>query len=158
MMSKDSSLHHQKVTELYRKIGWQIPDAPEMIADDWRASQARLILEEALEVIEALGFRLRYDLDGVSSGFELTPIPPDERVTLPDLVKEACDLSVVNTAVLVGCGVPDLRVLDLVDENNLQKFGPGGYRHPDTNKWIKPPGHPKPDIASALVALGWSPN
>lgn len=37
----------------------------------------------------------------------------------------------------------------LVDENNLAKFGPGGYRR-DDGKWIKPPGHKPPAIAKAL--------
>jgi predicted HAD superfamily Cof-like phosphohydrolase len=62
------------------------------------------------------------------------------------------DLKVVTTGCLSACGIPDLYFQELVDQNNLDKFGPGGYRRED-GKWMKPPSHQPPKIAEAIVQL-----
>ena len=69
-----------------------------------------------------------------------------------ETIDGCCDLAVVTTGTLSACGVPDLPFQQAVDQNNLEKFGPGNTIR-DDGKLIKPPGHKPPDIAGILSRL-----
>jgi predicted HAD superfamily Cof-like phosphohydrolase len=71
---------------------------------------------------------------------------------MEETIDGCCDLSVVTIGTLSTLGVPDKPFLEEVDNNNLAKFGPGGYRN-DYGKWVKPPGHKPPDISRILSEL-----
>jgi predicted HAD superfamily Cof-like phosphohydrolase len=137
-----------------------VPTVPTIPDETVRRFRASLILEEALETIEALGFAIV--LRDIENNREITYWPGVStskvffsRVREPDLVEIAdgcADLSVVTVGTLSACGIPDLKLLRMVDKNNLEKFGPGSTLRED-GKLIKPPNHPKPPIKAYLESL-----
>jgi predicted HAD superfamily Cof-like phosphohydrolase len=147
------TVHQHLVEAFMKKAGQELPAAPTMPSDEIRELRATLILEEAMETIEALGF-----------GIATVPVPgvPTEDVTgrlkvwcngQPDMVEivdGCCDLAVVATGTLSACGVANMEPQMLVDDSNLRKFGPGGYKA-ENGKWIKPPNWTPPDLAGALI-------
>lgn len=122
-----------------------------------RRLRAALILEEALETIEALGFIVTGDKDTQANAQPHHMVflsdkdiqPESSPAALIEVVDGCCDISVVTTGTLSAFGVPDLPVLNLVDMNNLAKFGPGCTFRPD-GKVIKPPTHKPPEFSQAL--------
>jgi predicted HAD superfamily Cof-like phosphohydrolase len=143
--------HQKRVEELMRRAGQDVPSRPFMPSALIRKLRANLILEEALETIEALGF------DVIMRPFDNTLVLREAEP--PDLVKivDGCaDTIVVTTGTLSACGVRDQPILEAVDLNNLGKFGPGSYRRED-GKWMKPPGHVPPDLRSLLEIQSIAP-
>lgn len=144
-MSRDKSPHQQRVEMFMEKAGQAVPSKPILPDFPTRRLRAKVILEEALEAIEGLGF------EAIKK-----PWSEDwdvQEAYIPDLLKivDGCaDLSVVSVGTLSACGVADVDVMVEVDKNNLEKFGPGGYRRPEDGKWIKPPDHKPPDIKRIL--------
>lgn len=132
---------------------------PTLPSPEERLLRARLILEEALETIQGLGFGLRCAQEDPNVGYELLDMVDFafDEVDGGDLIEVAdgcADLSVVTIGTLIACGIPDQALLELVDKNNLAKFGEGGRRDEKTGKWIKPPGHQPPDVVGLLNKLG----
>jgi len=91
--------------------------------------RARLVLEEAFELVSALGVRVDVKSElQEGSGWNGALAFKDlqfEAVSAPDLIqiaKESADVSVVNVGTLIACGIEDAAVLKEVDENNLLKF------------------------------------
>ncbi len=167
MTTNTKTPHQERVEAMMNRIRMlgelpPIPSKPSIPDSKMILAQAKLILEEAFEVLEACG---------VSA--VLTGILPEERLlpgdivrrddlrlvltgpvmSLPDVAKELADLSVVTTGMFSEFGIPDESILEAVDNNNLAKFGPGGYLN-DERKWCKPPNHPKPDLKSLLGLNG----
>jgi len=146
-MSHEKSPHQQRVELFMAKAGQAVPDRPTVPDEATRRLRANLILEEALETIEALGFQVT--LKPFDGEIEVGP-----QVRDPDLEKvvDGCaDTIVVTTGTLSAFGVADVAVQAEVDNNNLSKFGPGGHRRED-GKWIKPPTWTPPDIKGILKA------
>lgn len=166
--------HQQRVELLMRKANQSVPPIVTPPTPEVAVLRARLILEEALETIEALGVSIYIDsyiqedddrgvLSEVSSDGNMILLDrrvPTARLSfeatgVPDLVgiADGCaDVSVVTTGTLSACGIPDSALLRLVDENNLAKFGPG-HSFDEYGKLIKPPGHQPPAIDQLLAAL-----
>lgn len=121
--------------------------------------RASLILEEALETVSALGFKVNHHLDQEGKS-HLILVPDLEKIgsglSLVEIVDGCCDLAVVTTGTLSACGVADLSVQNEVNHNNLSKFGPGHSIRED-GKLIKPPDHKPPDLLSVLKAQGYKP-
>ncbi len=119
-----------------------------------RRLRAALILEECLETIEALGFFVSGEetnglrIHNVYLIEDKEPIK-ESPASLIEVVDGCCDISVVTIGTLSAFGVPDLPVLNLVDQNNLAKFGPG-CTIAEGGKVIKPPHHKKPNFSSVL--------
>ena len=143
--------HQARIAEFMQLAGQALPALPVLPVLEIRKLRAKLILEEALETIDALGF------DVTTSKNEGGETPDSfglsEHENGPSLIEIAdgcADVSVVTMGTLLACGIGDEDLLKLVDENNLAKFGPGGHRRED-GKWVKPPGHQPPDIAGLLL-------
>ena len=151
---KKTTEHYDRVRELNEKINRKPePDTPTMPDEKTRLLRAKLILEEAMETIDALGVTVYLDSeDGRWIEYEDLFLDPDAEPDLVEIADGCADISVVTTGTLVACGIPDRNLLELVDNNNLAKFGPGGYLRED-GKWIKPPDHEPPDIAGFLEEL-----
>ena len=151
---------HQLNVEAFMSFAQQdIPPAPVVPDESIRVLRAKLILEEALETIRGLGLDVMLPIDVCDVGDDGVKIYADDvqfmRGPMPNLaeiVDGCCDLKVVTTGTLSACGIPDDEFQEAVDQNNLAKFGPGGYRRPD-GKWVKPPNHKPPDIAGLLEQL-----
>lgn len=131
-----------------------IPDGKMILA------QAKLIWEEVFELFDACNIAvvLKQELGEKTAilpvDIDLHILDYPEDLDLPHIAKEIADISVVNTGMACEFGISDLPVLEAVDDNNLAKFGPGGYL--DKNrKWRKPPDHPSPDLRKVLADQGW---
>lgn len=140
----ESTAHQRRIIRFMEMAQQVVPDLPTIPSDEVLTLRARLILE-AIETIEALGFRVAM-VGGVP-----TPVR-DREPSLVEICDGAADLSVVTIGTLIACGVADAALLKLVDENNLAKFGPGGHRRED-GKWVKPADHKPPDIAGLLEQM-----
>lgn len=127
----------------------QLPERPTDPGPALRLLRARLILEEALETVRALGFTLRQD-DGTDLiDIGNTQFVDDSPFDIVGVADGCADVSVVAIGTLVECGLRDAPVLRLVDENNASKNGPGSQFVGD--KLMKPPGFKPPDIAGEVA-------
>jgi len=146
---------HQKRVDAFMRLAQQdVLDKPAIPSAEIRKLRCKLILEEALETIDALGYEVLIDKEFtlMSSDFDTDFICFVDNEKGPDLVEIAdgcADIKVVTTGTLSACGIDDEELQVMVDENNLEKFGPGGHRR-DDGKWVKPPNHQPPDIKSVL--------
>jgi len=148
-----TSDHQRRVFSFMRNAGQTTPDSPKMPDADVRERQARLILEEALETVEALGFRVRTYFPEEYISPELTAIELEmQEPNLVEIADGCADMSVVAMGTLLSCGIDDVELLKEVDESNLRKFGEGSYRRED-GKWMKPPDWEPPNIQGVLDAL-----
>lgn len=119
----EKSDHQLRVERFMGFAGQAIPITPTLSSSPVRKFRAEMILEEALETIEGLGYRIRKPYDGFE--FEL------EGDHEPDLIKIAdgcADIKVVTTGTLSALGISDVALQKEVDENNLLKFAPGAWR------------------------------
>jgi predicted HAD superfamily Cof-like phosphohydrolase len=125
---EERSSHQVAIDKFMRLGGQEVPAKPTIPSLEVRKLRAKLILEEALETIEALGiqveFKSDYQHDSITSadpGFNMI-YTDTGLVNLKEIVDGCCDLRVVTTGTLTACGVNDIRPQELVDENNLDKF------------------------------------
>jgi len=159
---RDKSESQRAIEEFMNAAGQSVPSAPELPSEEVRVLRARLIMEEALETIrDGLGIDVELRTGGTDHSehdvkFEDLDFWPLRPPNLVEIVDGCCDLEVVTKGTLSACGVADIGPQTLVNRNNLEKFGPGGYRDPDTGKWIKPATHRPPDLAKALWEQGCS--
>lgn len=151
----EKSPHQQRVEEFMLKIGCDLPDKPTIPDEKIRILCAKLILEEAMETIDALGVEFGVGIGG--GGISLPSkfyhfnfqINPYKSCNLEEIADGCLDTRVVSTYTLSACGIPDEEVQLEVDNNNLAKFGPGHYIRED-GKLIKPPDHKPPNLKSII--------
>lgn len=155
------SNHQRRVDSFMRLARQRLPVVPTiLISEKERLLRAKLMLEEVLETITK-GLKVSVS---VESGLPEGEIPvdnidslslrviPDTQIDLVETVDGCADVKVVTTGTLSCVGVPDLKIQEEVDQNNLMKFTDGGHISP-SGKWIKPPHHPSPDISGILSSL-----
>lgn len=150
----ETSLHYRRVREFMRKAKQATPDHVTPPTDDERIRMASLIIEEAFELIKnGLGLAIYSNARDMSSNTNLfsqeVKFMPFKDPNLVETVDGVCDLHVVATCVLAGCGIPDVAMQTAVDSNNLLKFTNGGYIN-EVGKFVKPPDHKGPDIEGLL--------
>lgn len=117
------TIHQQRIDEFMRKAGQEVPESPCIPSAEVRLLRAKLIMEEALETIEGLGFNVYYNWTESEETFAAPKFYP--RVNPPDLelIADGCaDLSVVTIGTLSACGISDEALLAEVDAANLAKF------------------------------------
>ncbi len=139
----------------------KLPSSPCVPSASIILKQAKLIFEEVMELFEAcgVGVRLKENLTDWRSytyaDFKLTTENLPDESTLPHIAKELTDVNVVTTGMFLEFGISDMSVQEETDQNNLKKFGEGGYLD-ENKKWRKPPNHPSPDIETCLTNQGWA--
>ncbi len=153
------SEHYAKVVDFMNKAGQEVPTSVKEPSKEIRILRAKLILEEALETINALGCSVDVGVpcDDLCNEKPRIFADIDKTFNLAEVIDGCCDIKVVTTGTLIACGVPDEYAQDLVDESNLRKFGPGGYRR-DDGKWIKSKDWKAPDWDLYLKELDRSQN
>lgn len=111
----------QKVRDWMVAFDQETPEKPTIPSIEIRKLRAKLILEEALETVWALGFevfpglgRRDVNLTKTHLDFVESPLGP---MTLADIADGCSDLSVVNYGTLVACG--------LVKDYGAAKFSDG---------------------------------
>lgn len=172
------SHHQQRIDAMMEGADQGVPVGPAVPDANTRMLRARLIYEEAMETINALGVEVTVTTRaeehyakgcGVQSTLN-TPDPfngaehevapavftPVERAGseidfLVDVADGCCDVSVVTIGTLTACGLADVELLRAVDENNLLKFAEG-HTMDSGGKLIKPPTHESPDLKSIIEA------
>ena len=138
-MSKQTD--HQLRIENFMDLAKQdLPRGPTMPSKEVRLLRARLIMEEALETIAALGFTPSLNLKGFTASILMDSVEfwGDKEPDFEGIVDGCADLSVVTIGTLSACGVEDGPVLVEVDRSNLTKFR-DGYRIREDGKLIKSP-------------------
>ena len=157
-MKSKRTAHQRRIEAFMRKAQQELPGSPTIPSEEILQLRARLILEEAVETIQALGFTVALVAHG--SGL-LRPLGLDElsvefprKPNLIGIADGCADLSVVTIGTLSACGIQDQKLLEEIDRSNLDKFGPGGHRRAD-GKWVKPPDHRPPDIGHVLREQGY---
>lgn len=153
-MVREVTSHWFRVKEMMVAFGQMVPLTPTEPDEHTRILRARLILEEAFETIEkGLGVDITLDIPASGRiGFDQFGFEPVRSFNMSETADGCADLSVVTIGTLVACGLPDEGLLQLVDENNLNKVQNG---HVDEHgKFIKPVNHQPPDIDGWLVSVG----
>lgn len=148
--------HAQRIREFMIQAQQDVPGIPQVPMDDVRILRARLIFEECLETIRALGVLVEMHYGGIcrddlpcnmqSARFSNHP---GRRPSLPDIADGCADISVVTIGTLLACGIADQPLLEEVDASNLAKFTGDGHRD-EYGKWIKPSDWQPPAIEKIL--------
>lgn len=157
--------HYDRIKAFMKGARQNTPDTPIMPDINTRRLRAALILEECLETIAALGFEPVISLDpetieecyenlsdeGASLSLNDLKLSLEENGpgSLVEIADGVADISVVSIGTLIACGIKDGKLLEVVDQNNLDKLGPGHSFRAD-GKLIKPANHTKPDIESII--------
>lgn len=106
-----------------------------------------MILEEALETIQSLGFGVMpHNKKGIQNIKDCRLFTLSDTGTLDDMIDGCCDTIYVAVRALCALGAPDLPHLAEVCRANNAKF-PGGEAiiDPNTGKYLKPPGWTPPN-------------
>lgn len=146
--------HYKRVKQFMELAQQAVPEYPTIPNRLTRELRAKLILEEAFETIEALGFTVGVPVRSMEVVIDSARLVLVERYDCNpvQVIDGCCDLKVVTTGTLIAFGVPDEPFQEEVDNNNLLKFGEGGHRNSD-GKWVKPPNHPEPNVGGILQDL-----
>jgi len=142
MAAHKRSTWQRRIEKFMGKARQQVPETPIIPREDVRRLRAALILEEALEKIDALGFTLLGP-----AGFAV------ESNGNPDLIEIAdgcADIVVVTLGTLSACGIADESVMIEVLDSNDSKFAEGSYINV-IGKLIKSP-HYKPARIDQVLA------
>lgn len=129
--------HYKRVDSLMEQAGQGRPNRPTVPDEATRITRAKFIFEEAIRELlyEGLGVNLRIKGDPESLNGpgakkdDLIVFETHDRETKLEpnlaLIADGCaDTIVVTTGTLIACGIEDKELLELVDNNNLAKFGP----------------------------------
>ncbi len=151
------SSHQQRIEKFMKGAGQFLPFVPTKPDQETLLLRARLITEEWLETMQAMGFKLSFKTNPTNSLAAVDDISFaywDKQFDMVGVVDGIADLSVVSVGTLSAMGVADAAVLEIVDKNNISKLN-GGYRGAH-GKFIKPPNHKAPDIANVLKEQGYN--
>jgi len=119
---------YDRVKEFMQKIPQDTPEEICIPAMEIRQLRAKLIFEEAIETIDALGVEV-----GMLEGDTWYPYildddtifrNNDKQTNLIGIIDGCNDIQVVTLGTLISCGVPDVPFQREVDESNLRKFEP----------------------------------
>lgn len=146
---RSKSVHQLRIEEFMIAGEQEVPGKPVVPSREVRRLRAKLVLEEALELAEALGCFA-----------EVVGKAVTVHASLPcDLVRVAdgcADLSVVTLGTLSACGIADNGVLSEVDSNNLTKVADSGTIAKDRmGKILKPKGWTRPKLGRVLLDQGY---
>jgi predicted HAD superfamily Cof-like phosphohydrolase len=156
-MTTSKSDHQTRVEDFMAKAKQSLPEIPTIPTGAIRLSRARLIMEEAFEEIRALGVNISDSKSIIDDlNFEDLEFYAGGIFDMVEMVDGCCDLKVVTTGTLSACGINDIKMQEIVDLNNLKKFGPGHYIN-EAGKLIKPPNFigPQSEILEELRKQGF---
>ena len=123
-----------------------IPKGPHVPTEDIRMLRARLILEEALETIGALGVEIQTrSRDQIKNMADVSLSQGTQGSSIEDVIDGCCDTIYVATGTLCAFGVPDLPHLTEICKCNDAKFPFGIALTDEHGKYLKPKGWKGPD-------------
>jgi len=125
----------------------EVPERYAIPNVETRLLLARLIYEEAMETIQALGCYRVHDAAAGEHSIDLENIERD-KLNIDDIIDGCCDTIYVATGALCAVGAPDVRHLQEVCVANDSKFPQGNaIIDPKTGKYLKPKDWKAPDHA-----------
>lgn len=137
--------HINNVADFMIGARQEVPPGPTVPSTEVRILRAKLIYEEAMETIEALG------VDHILGQF----IDAGEEHYDPVKVLDGVgDTSVVSVGTLIACGLYGVypEALERIDINNLSKVGQGAVWRED-GKLLKPPGYVPVDLTDLIESI-----
>lgn len=151
------------IREFMEAFGQETLDVPTKdVPEDVRLLRARLVLEEAFELAEALGVKVSLSDDEepqrVAPKSVRVEIDESQEVDLVETADALADIIVVTKGGALAFGVPiDDILVDEVGPSNMAKMGPDGkpIRRESDGKVLKPEGWEPPNIRRALRKAGW---
>lgn len=138
----------KQVKEFMVAAGQDLPATPTVPDPKTRILRIKLLLEEVLELAEALDVEVRLSDQKVNE--DVLEYNAGSNVDLVETADAIADISVVNDGAGLACGF-DMEPIDKeVHRTNMEKFGLGGHRNEETGKWMKPPNWEPPNIKREL--------
>jgi predicted HAD superfamily Cof-like phosphohydrolase len=127
------------------------------ITQDEARLRASLVLSEAIEFVEAMGYVVTWDDDMVPM-VAMEPVAP---INLVEAADACADLRYVVIGSEITLGLPGDDVFREVHRSNMTKFvhnGDGTYHviKDDMGKVVKPMSFEPPDVAGVLREAGWT--
>lgn len=154
-MSEKKTSRAQDVRAFHEACGLPCgnPAAPGLTHEEARL-RAKLIAEEAVEVMHALGLT-QEEVAWAFAGASVAqggkdggwPAHPGQAANMERVAKECADLAYVTEGTLVQAGLPAEEIWAVVHASNMAKAG--GPRRSD-GKLLKPDGWAPPDVAGVL--------
>lgn len=139
-----------QLREFHAKMGRPICDVPALPSRDRILLRARLVLEEAMEFVEACG----YDVGDIIGEIRarVSRDAPFQSASLVDMVDALADIDYVVEGSRLELGVDGGPIADEVHRTNMAKAD-GPVR--EAGKRLKPEGWAPADIARELRKQGW---
>ncbi|APU89020.1 HAD hydrolase-like protein [Virus Rctr197k] len=139
------------VRDFHRVMDAPAPDRPKLDLSTYRFElRAKLILEEALEFIDACGCFAEVTPDDDDDGHYMTVDGPHETPNWSEMIDALCDIMYVTVGAAIEMGIDLQPFFDLVHEANMKKAA-GPVR--EDGKKLKPPGWQPPDIQGLLTTM-----
>jgi predicted HAD superfamily Cof-like phosphohydrolase len=129
----------RKIRAWMRAVEQVLPEKPTPATHEVRVLRAKLVLEEAQELVDALGFSVKIELD------VRDPKEPD----FVEMIDALCDLMYVVEGAGCAFGVDLEAFFAEVHDSNCTKIG--GLRRED-GKVVKPPWYRVPNLQPILDA------
>jgi predicted HAD superfamily Cof-like phosphohydrolase len=151
---ENEKIYHPQasVAEMMRAFGQEARRTPAMIEDSIeRELTAKLVLEEALEFVEALGFTVNLSNGEINLHGELP-------TNLVEAVDAIGDILVVTYGAANRLGIRAYPIFQEVQRSNMSKVGPDGkiIRRKGDGKVLKPETYFPPDVEGELRRQGWN--
>lgn len=139
---------YERVREFHETFGHPVADEPSVPNDGRVTLRLALILEEAMELADAMGFYAEEVKESVGVMLDRGPLVD---VNLIDVADALGDLEYVTNGAALEMGIPLPEVVAEVHRSNMTKLGPDGkpiYR--EDGKILKGEGFEEPDLAGVL--------
>lgn len=137
---RGKTAHQERVEKLMTGANQHVPDRPTVPDQKTLILRAKLILEETVETIHAMGLGVLVGDDEawLYKNAKIVNMP-DQNPDLEEIADGCADVIVVTTGTLSACGIADDSVQCEVDFNNLKKFE---HRCPSCHRVLRPKSMP----------------
>lgn len=118
--------HYDSVHTFMHKAGQAVPDAPCIPDKKTIILRAKLMLEEVLETVHAMGVTVLLNGgDTLCDAAGVTDLLFDchDECDLIEVLDGCCDVAVVTTGTLIAFGIKDYYPQKAINDSNLAKFG-----------------------------------
>lgn len=139
---------YEMVKEFHTKFVHPLAEKPTVLSKDRATLRLSLILEEAIELAEAYGFRTGEVETHVTRMLSRGPEWPADMVAVADALG---DLEYVTNGAAVEQGIPLPEIVTEIHRSNMTKLGPDGkpiYR--EDGKILKGEGYEPPQLEKIL--------